>query len=122
MDAMEELALILALCLAGEGIAALLPVSFPASVISMILLMLLLFSGVVKERHIRLTSKFLMANMGIFFVPAVVGTIDYAEVLSRQLLPFAVIVLFTTPLVYGVTAWTVQLWIRRMRKERKRND
>ena len=119
---MEELALILALCLAGEGIAALLPVSFPASVISMILLMLLLFSGVVKERHIRLTSKFLMANMGIFFVPAVVGTIDYAEVLSRQLLPFAVIVLFTTPLVYGVTAWTVQLWIRRMRKERKRND
>lgn len=122
MDAMEELALILVLCLAGEGIAALLPVSFPASVISMVLLILLLFSGAVKERQIQVTSKFLVANMGIFFVPAVVDTIEYAEMLSRQLLPFVVIILITTPVVYGITAWTVQLLIRRMRKERNRND
>lgn len=122
VNPMEELALILVICLLGEGIAALLPVAFPASVISMVLLMLLLLCGAVKERQIQVTSKFLVANMGIFFVPAVVGTIEYAELLSRQLLPFVVIVLITTPVVYGITAWTVQLLMRWMKKEDGRDD
>lgn len=122
VNPMEELALILVICLLGEGIAALLPVAFPASVISMVLLMFLLLCGAVKERQIQVTSKFLVANMGIFFVPAVVGTIEYAELLSRQLLPFVVIVLVTTPVVYGITAWTVQLLMRRMRKEDGQDD
>lgn len=122
VNPMEELALILVICLLGEGIAALLPVAFPASVISMVLLMLLLLCGAVKERQIQVTSKFLVANMGIFFVPAVVGTIEYAELLSRQLLPFVVIVLVTTPVVYGITAWTVQLLMRWMKKEDGRDD
>ena len=52
MSLMGELGLIFAVCLAGELIAALLPVAFPASVISMVLLMLLLLCGVVKEGHI----------------------------------------------------------------------
>ena len=122
VNPMEELALILVICLLGEGIAALLPVAFPASVISMVLLMLLLLCGAVKERQIQVTSKFLVANMGIFFVPAVVGTIEYAELLSRQLLPFVVIVLVTTPVVYGITAWMVQLLMRWMRKEDGQDD
>ena len=122
VNPMEELALILVICLLGEGIAALLPVAFPASVISMVLLMLLLLCGAVKERQIQVTSKFLVVNMGIFFVPAVVETIEYAELLSRQLLPFVVIVLVTTPVVYGITAWTVQLLMRWMRKEDGQDD
>lgn len=122
MNLMEELALILVLCLLGEGIAALLPVAFPASVISMVLLMLLLLCGGVKERQIQVTSKFLVVNMGIFFVPSVVGTIEYAELLGRQLLPFVVIVLVTTPVIYGITAWAVQLLMRRTRKEDGRDD
>ena len=42
MHILTELSLIFALCLAGEGIAALLPVAFPASVISLLLLLILL--------------------------------------------------------------------------------
>ena len=116
MGVMGELTLVLFVCLLGELGAALLPVSFPASVISMILLMIFLLCGVVKERQIQVVSKFLVANMGIFFVPAVVGTMEYTQVLSRQLLPFVIIVAVTTPIVYGVTAWTVQL-LMRSRKE-----
>ena len=46
MNIMGELALIFGICLVGEGVAALLPVAFPASVISMVLLMVLLLTGV----------------------------------------------------------------------------
>lgn len=109
VNVMAEIALIFVICLVGEWIAALLPVAFPASVISMVLLMLLLMTGVIKQRQIQTVSSFLVVNMGLFFVPALVGTLEYVDVLKAQLLPFLVVTLLTTPIVYAVTAWTVQL-------------
>ena len=91
MHILTELSLIFALCLAGEGIAALLPVAFPASVISMLLLMALLLTGVVKERRIQTVSRFLVTNMGLFFIPSLVGTMEYVEVLRAQALPLSLI-------------------------------
>ena len=67
MHILTELSLIFALCLAGEGIAALLPVAFPASVISMLLLMALLLTGVVKERRIQTVSRFLVTNICLLY-------------------------------------------------------
>ena len=117
---LTELSLIFALCLAGEGIAALLPVAFPASVISMLLLMALLLTGVVKERRIQ-TVRFLVTNMGLFFIPSLVGTMEYVEVLRAQALPFLAVTFLTTPVVYLAAAWTVQLLMRRSRKEAGRH-
>lgn len=114
---MSEIALIFLLCLVGEWIAALLPVAFPASVISMVLLMLLLMTGVIKQRQIQTVANFLVVNMGLFFVPALVGTLAYVDVLKTQLLPFLVVTLITTPIVYGVTAWTVQILMKRIRRK-----
>lgn len=54
--------------------------------------------------------------MGIFFVPAVVGTMEYVETLKNYLVPFLVITLVTTPLVYFVAGWTVQLCLYFRRK------
>ena len=122
MKIMTELALIFAVCLVGEGIAALLPVAFPASVISMVILMVLLLAGVVKERQIQTVAHFLVANMGLFFIPSLVGTLEYVEVLKTQALPFLVVTFLTTPVVYLITAWTVQLLMRSgKRKGEKKN-
>lgn len=115
---MLELGLILLVCLAGEWIAALLPFAFPASVISMVLLAILLMTGVVKEKLLSTVSKFLVVNMGLFFVPALVGTLEYADVLSSALLPFLAVTFLTTPVVYLVTAWSVQLLMRAMGKKK----
>ena len=57
MHILGELTLIFGICLAGEGIAALIPVAFPASVVSLVLLMVLLLTGVVKDRHIRTEGR-----------------------------------------------------------------
>lgn len=122
MNIMLELGLILAICLAGEWIAALLPFAFPASVISMVLLMLLLLTGIVKERMIQSVSKFLVVNMGLFFVPALVGTLQYLDVLKSQLFPFFIVTFLTTPLVYLAAAWSVQALMKLLvRKEDKKH-
>lgn len=116
---MAEVALLFGVCLAGEGIAALLPVAFPASVVSMILLIALLLAGVVKERHIQRICKFLTANMAVFFIPACVGAMEYAGVIFANLLPIVGICFITTPLVYFVTAWTVKAVMALMRRGRE---
>lgn len=118
MNIMGQLALIFGLSLVGEGVAALLPVPFPASVISMVLLTALLLGGVIKDHHIKTVSSFLVANMAFFFIPSFVGTMEYVDLLKSQALPLLVIVGLTTPVVYLVTGWTVQLlMLRRRRKE-----
>lgn len=122
MNIMAQLAVILGVCLAGEGIAALIPVAFPSSVVSLILLMILLLTGVVKERQIQAVSGFFIANMAFFFIPSFVGTLEHAELLISQALPLLLIVGLTTSVVYLVTGWTVQLLLLVMRRKEKDHD
>lgn len=120
MDILGEIGLIFGICLAGEGIAAILPVAFPASVISMILLMALLMTGVIKTRHIQRVSGFLLANMAFVFLPACVSVMEHADVILPRIVPVFLICFLTTPLVYLATAWTVQgMMALRRRKEVK---
>lgn len=108
MSIIAELALIFGICLAGEGIAALLPVAFPSSVIGLILLLVLLFTGVIKTRYIQRVTEFFMVNMAFVFVPACVSIMEQFDLIRPQLFAFLGICLLTTPLVYLTTAWTVQ--------------
>ena len=119
MNIMGELALIFGICLVGEGVAALLPVAFPASVISMVLLMVLLLTGVVKDRHIQTASHFLVANMAFFFLPSFVGLLEHIDLLKSQLVPLLLIIVLTTPVVYLVTGWTVRLLMLRHRNRKE---
>ena len=112
MNIMAGPAIILGLCLISEGISALIPVVFPASVIALLLLALLLFIKVLKPEHIQRVSGFLVANMAFFFLPPCVGVIEHANAIFSQLVPFLLISFLTVPLVYFVTAWVVQLLIR----------
>lgn len=122
MGILAQIGIVLAVCLVGEGVAALLPIPFPASVISMVLLFLLLATKLLRPHHIKEKSNFLLTNMACFFVPAGVGILRYADVLWANLLPLLAICLITTPLVYGVTAWVVQLTMRAMQKKEAHHD
>ena len=120
---MLELGRILLICLVGEWIAGVLPFAFPSSVISMILLMLLLMTGVVKEHHVQTVCRFFLVNMGLFFIPAIVNTMQYADLLRAQLIPFLLVTVLTTPIVYLAPAWSVQALTRFLqRKGDKHHD
>ena len=122
MSIMVELAIVFGICLISQGVSALLPIEFPASVISMLLLLALLLSGVVKERHIQRVSTFLVGNMAFFFIPPCVGLIDHAATLGSCLIPFLIIAILTTPLIYAITGWTIQLMMKWMGKEGATHD
>ena len=117
MNVVGQAALIFGVCLAGEGIAAVLPVKFPASVIALILLTVLLMTRVVKPRHIEGLSKAMLANMALVFVPVCTSVMDKFVYIKPYLLPFLLICVATTPVVFLVTAWTVQLVLKLQRRK-----
>ena len=116
MDAIAQLAVIFAVCLAGEGVAGMLPVDFPGSVISMVLLMALLLTGAVKPRHIDRTSNFLVEHMAFVFVPPCVSAVEHAGAILENLGALVLICVVTTPVVYCLTAWSVQAVMRWQRR------
>lgn len=117
MQLILQIGVVFAVCLAGEVISALLPFAFPASVIAMVLLLLLLWAKVLRPGQLSQLSGFLLDNMPIFFIPACTGIINYLDALMDNLLPFLVICIGTVPLVFFVTGHTVQLAIRLMDKK-----
>lgn len=108
MKILLQIALVFGVCLVGEGIGLLLPIPFPASVISMVLLFVLLVCRVIKPDHIREKARFLSANMAFFFIPAGVGIMDQYPVIREHLLVLLLICLVTTVLTFGATALTVK--------------
>ena len=117
MNLIVEFCVVFLICMAGEWISALLPFTLPASVVSLIILLILLLSGGVKERTIQGTSQFLINSMGMLFIPSVVGTLEYLDVLKLQIVPFLVVSIVSTPLVYLATAWSVQLLMKLFNKK-----
>lgn len=122
MNLAAQLGILVAICLAGEGIAAMIPISFPASVISLLLLIVLLFTGAIKEHQISKPADFFSANIGIFFVPACVGFMNYFAQVKQYLFALIFICLITTPIVYAATAFSVS-FVRHLgqRKQGQKN-
>lgn len=117
MSVLSQIFAIFAICLASEGISAALPFAFPASVIGMILLLILLFAKVLKPDRLKETSGFLLSTMAMYFIPACVGVLEYVDVLLDNVWAILIICVVTTPLVFFVTGHVVQLTVRLLRKK-----
>lgn len=79
-----QIGIVFGICLVGEGIAAVLPFAFPASVLSMLLLFVLLLCGVLKVEHIREKGDFLLKNMAFFFIPSGVALLEQVDFLKGK--------------------------------------
>lgn len=102
-----QLALIMAVCLAGEKIADVLPIDIPGNICSMILLLLFLVSGVIRMGSIKDAADFLLDNMAVFFIPAAVAIMGSFDLLAGNIIKLVAICLITTVLVFFVTSFTV---------------
>lgn len=116
MKILLQIAIVFVICLMGEGIAKILPITFPSSVISMILLFLFLLSKVLKPEHIKEKTNFLLKNMAFFFIPAGVGIMNYYDVLKGSILKIFIICLITTIITFLATAYTVKFVMKLQNK------
>lgn len=116
-----QIGIVFGICLVGEGIAAVLPFAFPASVLSMLLLLfVLLLCGVLKVEHIREKGDFLLKNMAFFFIPSGVALLEQVDFLKGKIMILLLICLITMVLTFAATAFTVRLvsrWQKHLKKE-----
>ncbi len=122
MEIIIQIGIVFGVCLVGQLISACLPVTVPASVIGMILLLLLLCFQILKPHHIEKKSNFLLKNMAFFFIPAGVGIMNNYSYVKDSILPLLLVCLITTVLTFGVTARTVITVIRIQEKKREKEN
>ena len=108
MKIIRQIGIIFTVCWLSLVIEKLLPFTFPASVIGMILLFLCLFTGVLKIEHIQEKADFLLGNMAFFFIPAGVSIINYFDVLKDWVFQLIFICIVTTVITFVVTAYSMR--------------
>ncbi|MGD6774104.1 CidA/LrgA family protein [Sutcliffiella horikoshii] len=99
----------------GVVLQSTLEVPVPGSIIGMVLLLVLLLTGLVKERYLQGGANLLLVYLPLFFVPATVGVMNHFGFLSKTeglimllaLLIGTIMVLVSSGLVAQKTAASV---------------
>lgn len=71
--------IVLAFLFIGKYLSSLLPFNFPGSIIGLILLYLCLVCKIIKLEWLQPTGNTILSIMALFFIPAAVGIIQYAD-------------------------------------------
>lgn len=85
----------------GEMLSLLIHGFIPGSVLGMILLFLCLVFKVIKPENVKGVATVITKNMAVFFVPAGVGLMVYAELMSKSL--FIIIAAIAVSTVLTIT-------------------
>ena len=113
-----ELAILCALFLLGGQLATWLGWPIPGGVMGLALLLLLFASGVLKPAMLQLGAGWLMAEMLLFFIPALISLLDYGALIRDEGWRILLVIAVSTLMVMVVTALTVELVCRwRLRHE-----
>ena len=117
MKIFKQLLIILGINFTGEFLSAMLHLPLPGSITGMLLLLILLLTGIIKEKQIAETADFFLNNMGFFFIPAGVGIMVSYEALEGNYVGTMLVILLSTVIVMAVTSLTTQFLIKQKEKK-----
>ncbi len=84
-QAVLSFAIILGFLSAGRSISAILPFTFPGSIIGLILLYLCLITGLIRLSWLQPSGNIILGVMAMFFIPAAVGIVQYADLVLSNI-------------------------------------
>jgi holin-like protein len=102
-----QVVLYAALYLVADRLVTLLHLPLPANVVGMFMLLLLIMSGILPLKWVKAGSRWLLAEMLLFFVPAVVAVVNYAQLLMIEGWKIFLVIGISTLLTLGATAVVV---------------
>jgi len=98
------------LYLLAEQLVAYFHLPLPASIVGMLLLLSLIVLRVIPLTWVKAGAGWLLAEMLLFFVPAVVAVVNYTELLLQQGWKIVLVIMVSTFLTLSVTARVVE-WV-----------
>lgn len=112
MKYIRQFLVIISVSCIGELLNYLIPLSIPASIYGLVIMLGLLISKKLKLEAVKQTADFLIDIMPVVFIPASVGLIAYWEQLQPFLVPVIVITVVSTILVMVATGKTADVILK----------
>ncbi|MCS3430291.1 CidA/LrgA family protein [Klebsiella sp. BIGb0407] len=113
----SQLMVYIGLFLIAQFLVLHLTLPLPANIVGMMMMLVFLVSGILPVRFVKAGSAWLLSEMLLFFVPAVVAIINYFNVLEKFGIRIFAVIILSTILVLGCTAFVVdKLFIYENRK------
>ena len=122
MKYVRQFAIILLFSFLGEILHVIIPLSIPASVYGLVLLLAALCIKIVKVEQVQEGAGFLIEIMPVMFIPAAVGLLTSWELLKPICIPVVVITVITTVIVMVSTGMVTQGIIRKERKKEEQDQ
>jgi holin-like protein len=107
-----QIALVFGFWLGGTVVVRLTGLPRPGGIVGMLIVLMLLASGRVSIFSVRRGAQWLLTEMLLFFVPAVLAVLDHREFFGLLGLKILTVILLGTAAVMGVTALTVDVCYR----------
>lgn len=114
LSRLAQILLLLAFWQVGEGIVRLAHLPIPGAIAGMLVVLALFASGKVKIASMRRGADWFLAEMLLFFVPAVLAVLDHGEFIGIVGLKVLAVIFVGTVIVMGVTAISIDLGYRLM--------
>ena len=93
----------------------------PANLVGMVLMFSLILCRVIPLSWVRAGSRWLLAEIRLFFVPAVVAVVNYVQLLMVDGWRIFAVIALSTLMVLGATAWVVDK-VYRFEISRQKHD
>lgn len=119
-----QVALYVAFFLLAEQLVDRLHLPLPANIVGMLLLLALIMLRVLPLNWVRAGSRWLLAEMLLFFIPAVVAVVNYSQLLRVEGWRIMLVIGISTLLVLSATALVVdrvyrfEIWLAQRRREK----
>ena len=97
-------------------------IPFPAPILGIVVLFLLLQFNIVKREWIKDICEFILKYMPLLFIPLAVGIVSYYGMIEKNLVPILINVIGTTTLTLLLTAIFVENVIKYIRLQRMRKS
>lgn len=111
MKYLSQFLYILLFSLLGELLEAVVPLPIPAAIYGLVLLLLALMTGIVKERQVSETADFLISLLPVLFVPPLAKILLYWGIIRPHVAAIAVIFTVTTVFIFAVSG-LVTKWLQ----------
>ena len=115
----KQICLILLFSFLGEVCRYMIPLMIPASIYGIGLLFAALALKIIRVEDVQETGSFLTSLLPLLFVPPAVRLMDYWSEIRPVLIPFLLICLVVTVLVFAVSGLVTQVLLKK--KEGKKN-
>lgn len=102
-----QVALYVGLFLFAQWLVEVWNLPLPANLVGMLMMLALIVCRVIPLKWVRAGSRWLLAEMLLFFVPAVVAVVNYAQLLMVDGWRIFLVIAISTSLVLGATALVV---------------